>query len=297
MLGIANDYMNLQQIKYFLAAIDTGTFLAASEQVHVSQPTLSAGIKKLEESLGVKLFYRGSRSITLTTEGELFHGKAREAYNQLECIKSTLKGHFKKINIGVINTIPMDHIADIIKAYKYAEPTVFIEITVGSSEALSQLLVTQKIDFLFSSRLDINAEFRLLFEEPLELVVSMENSLAKFESIEISQLCNYNFIERLRCESWDNVHRIINKHNLDLQSICSAESDETILSLVSVDLGVSIMPARKTPYNVKFIRIKEINILRKIGIYYRPNENVSKINSLHNIALGVFKKYNKFMVS
>lgn len=285
--------MNLQQIKYFLAAIDTGTFLAASEQAHVSQPTLSAGIKKLEESLGVKLFYRGSRSITLTTEGELFHSKAREAYSQLECIKSTLKGNFKKINIGVINTISMDHIADIIKAYKRAEPTVFIEITVGTPESLSQLLITQKIDFLFSSKLDINAKFELLFEEPLTLVVSTKNPLAKLESIDILQLRNYNFIERLRCESWGDVHELINKHNLNLQSVCSAESDETILSLVSVDLGVSIMPVRKTPYNVKFIKIKEINILRHIGIYCRPNENVSQINTLYNIALGICKKYNK----
>jgi len=285
--------MNLQQIKYFLAAIDTGTFLAASEQAHVSQPTLSAGIKKLEESLGVKLFYRGSRSITLTAEGELFHSKAREAYNQLECVRSTLKGSYKKINIGVINTISMDHIADIIKAYKHAKPTVFIEIIVGNSESLSQLLMTQKIDFLFSSKLDIDAKFELLFEEPLKLAVSTGNPLAQFESIEISQLRKYKFIERIRCESWDSVHELINKHNLDLQSICSAENDETILSLVSVDLGVSIMPVRKTPYDVKFIKIKEINILRNIGIYSKVNANISQINTLYNIALSACKKYNK----
>ncbi|HFD31806.1 MAG TPA: LysR family transcriptional regulator [Gammaproteobacteria bacterium] len=283
--------MNLQQIKYFLAAIDTGTFLAASEQVHVSQPTLSSGIKKLEESLGVKLFYRGSRSLTLTAEGELFHSKAREAFNQLEYVRSALKGSYKKINIGVINTISMDHIADIIKAYKQAKPAVFIEIIVGSSELLSKLLMTQKIDYLFSSKLDIAAKFELLFKEPLNLAVSTKNPLAQFNSIEITQLQKHKFIERIRCESWDSVHELINKYDLELQSICSAENDETILSLVSVDLGVSIMPVRKTPYDVKFIKIKEINILRNIGIY--SNENVSQNNTLYNIALGVCKKYNE----
>jgi len=282
--------MNLQQIKYFLAAIDTGTFLAASEQVHVSQPTLSAGIKKLEESLGVTLFYRGSRSVTLTPDGELFHNKARQAYNELACIKSTLLGNHRTLNIGVINSISMDHIADIIKAYKSAEPMVFIEITVGDFESLSQLLITQKIDFLFSSKSDINAKFELLFEEPLKLVVSTQNPLAQLESVEISQLRENKFIERIRCESWDNVHMLINKYNLNLQSICRAENDETILSLVSVDLGISIMPVRKTPYDVKFIKINELNILRPIGIYFFPEKNASELKKLHNIAAGIYKK-------
>ena len=284
--------MNLQQIKYFLAAIDAGTFLAASEQIHVSQPTLSAGIKKLEESLGVTLFYRGSRSVTLTPDGELFHNKARNAYNDLECIKSTLLGSNKTINIGVINSISMDHIAGIIKTYKSVEPTVFIEITVGDFESLSQLLMDQKIDFLFSSRSDINAEFELLFEEPLKLAVSAQNPLAQFKNIDISQLRENKFIERIRCESWDDVHGLIKKYDLNLQSICRAESDETILSLVSVDLGVSIMPMRKTPYDVKFIKINELNIFRPIGIYFLSKRNNSELRKLNNIAVDIYK-YNK----
>ena len=82
--------MDLQQIKYFLAVVDCGTFLAASRQVYVSQPTLSAGIRKLEESLNVTLFHRGSRAASLTAAGERFLGPARQAYNQLQAIKGEL---------------------------------------------------------------------------------------------------------------------------------------------------------------------------------------------------------------
>ncbi|MGB0834420.1 MAG: LysR family transcriptional regulator [Psychrobium sp.] len=82
--------MELQQIKYFLAVVDCGNFLAASKHVFVTQPTLSAGIRKLEESLDVKLFHRGSRAATLTPAGEQFVGVARQSYNQLMSIKSQL---------------------------------------------------------------------------------------------------------------------------------------------------------------------------------------------------------------
>jgi len=81
--GIEGVNMDLQQIKYYLAVVDFGTFLAAAEQVHVSQPTLSAGIRKLEDSLNVKLFHRGSRAATLTSAGELFLTHARPSYDQL----------------------------------------------------------------------------------------------------------------------------------------------------------------------------------------------------------------------
>lgn len=69
--------MNLQQIFYVLEVVDTGNFSKAAERLHVTEPTISQQIKKLEEELHVALFVRSTRRIILTDAGELFVKKAR----------------------------------------------------------------------------------------------------------------------------------------------------------------------------------------------------------------------------
>jgi len=282
--------MELQQIKYFLAVVDFGTFLAASEQVHVSQPTLSAGIKKLEDSLGVKLINRGSRAATLTTAGELFLSQARESFNQLMSVKSKLSTEQDKINIGVLNTIPMDHVAEIIRIYRITYPFVFIEIIVGNNEELSRMLQSQKIDVIFTTRPQASERFTLLFEEHLCIVTSAQHPLSTHNELELKQLAEQPFIERIKCESWDDVHHVFQKHNIQPYSVCKAENDESVLSLVAANLGVSIMPVRDTPYNVRFMRIKDFKITRPIGICVSSQLLASHVLALYETVLGLYKK-------
>jgi len=285
--------MELQQIKYFLAVVDFGTFLAASEQAHVSQPTLSAGIRKLEDSLNVKLFNRGSRAATLTAAGELFLVHARQSYNQLMSIKSKLSAVQDKINIGVLNTIPMDHVAEIIRIYRISNPHVFIELVVGNIDELPLMLQSKKLDLIFTVRNHTSKKFTLLFEEHLKIVASVQHPFATHKEIELKQLTGQPFIERIRCESWDEVHGVFQKQEIQPCSVCRAENDESVLSLVAANLGVSIMPARDTPYDVRFIRIKDLNITRPIGICVSSLSLAPHVLALYEIIIGFYKK-NKY---
>jgi DNA-binding transcriptional LysR family regulator len=70
--------MDLYQINYFLAIVETGSFTKAADSLFVSQPSLSAGIKKLEQELGVVLLERGGRKVLLTAAGNLFLEKAKK---------------------------------------------------------------------------------------------------------------------------------------------------------------------------------------------------------------------------
>ena len=281
--------MDLQQIKYFLAIVDFGTFVAAAEQSHVSQPTLSAGIRKLEDSLNVKLFNRGSRLASLTTAGEEFLNYARPAYNQLMSAKSKLSEEQEKIYIGVLNTIPMDHIAEIIRLYRVSRPHVFVELTVSHHEELAQGLRTQKLDIVFTTK-DLSTDnFTLLFNENLTLAVCRQHPFTTQKEIKLSQLTGQAFIERIKCEAWDDVHNIFTKLGVKPHSVCRAENDDSVLSLVAANLGVSIMPIRNTPYDVNFIPIKDLQVTRKIGISYSSKTPSSNIQALQTTIAGLFK--------
>jgi len=280
--------MDLQQIKYYLAVVDFGTFLAAAEQVHVSQPTLSAGIRKLEDSLNVKLFHRGSRAATLTSAGELFLTHARPSYNQLMSIRSQLSAEPAKINIGVLNTIPMDHLAESIRLYRITNPHVFIELVVANHKNLSQMLQSQKLDLILTTGLSDSDSFTPLFEEHLNVVVAERHPFTKYKKIKLKQLTEQPFIERTQCEAWDDVHRVFQEQNIQPYSVCRAENDDSVLALVAANLGISIMPVRDTPYDVRFIQIKDLQITRSIGICVSSKPLAPHIQGLYQTITGRF---------
>jgi len=258
--------MELRQIKYFLAIVDFGTFMAAAKHVYVSQPTLSSGIFKLEQSLDVKLFHRGSRLATLTTAGELFLNYARPAYNQLLSVRSKLLAEQDKIKIGILNSIPVDHIAEIISTYRAMNPHVLVEVVVARNDELSKMLKREKLDMVFTTSQSEPNLFTWLFNEKLMLVVPTQHPFSVIKEIDLMRLDEQPFIERTNCESWVDVHNEFQKQGIKPKRVCQAENDDSVLSLVAAGLGISIMPARNTPYGVKFLGIKELQIVRGIGI-------------------------------
>ena len=75
---------DLPDLRAFVAVAKLGSFRAAAEELHISQPALSRRIEKLEEALGVRLFHRTTRKVDMTTVGREFSHRANELLNSLE---------------------------------------------------------------------------------------------------------------------------------------------------------------------------------------------------------------------
>src|SRR5580765_4021774 len=101
--------MELHQLRYFCAVADTGSFSRAAEQSHVSQPSLSQQILKLEDELGARLFDRLGRSVRLTEVGKAFLPRARGVLRELEAARGDVveqKGSVGgSVNVGAIPTV------------------------------------------------------------------------------------------------------------------------------------------------------------------------------------------------
>lgn len=100
--------IEIYQLKYFLAVVETGSFTKAAERVYVTQPTLSAGIKKLESNLDTRLFDRSSRRVFLTENGTRFVERAKGVLHQLNLAEAAMKTDDtpKLLRLGVLMTIP-----------------------------------------------------------------------------------------------------------------------------------------------------------------------------------------------
>ncbi|MGL6292249.1 LysR family transcriptional regulator [Eubacterium aggregans] len=95
--------MTLQQLKYAIAVADSGSMNQAAARLFITQPSLSATIKELEEEIGVLLFLRSNRGITVTAEGEEFLGYARQVVDQYSLLteKYTLCQRKEKFSVSM----------------------------------------------------------------------------------------------------------------------------------------------------------------------------------------------------
>src|ERR1700756_3739744 len=129
--------MELHQLRYFCAVAETGSFSRAAEQSHVSQPSLSQQIMKLEDELGTRLFDRLGRSVRLTDVGKAFLPRARAVLRELEAAKGDVVERKDSVagslTVGVIPTIAPyflpRRLASFTRQFSQAHVTIVEEIT------------------------------------------------------------------------------------------------------------------------------------------------------------------------
>lgn len=143
--------MDLRIMQYFLAVVREGTISAASEALHVAQPSLSRQMKDLEEELGVTLFIRGNRKITLTEEGMVLRKRAAEIVGLIERTEEELsqtKGHITgTIRIGAGESRVFGYISKAAARLSENYPGITISVKSGDTIDLMDELGNGILDF------------------------------------------------------------------------------------------------------------------------------------------------------
>ena len=124
--------MELRQVEYVVAAVDARTFTGAAAALHVSQPSLSQGIARLEAELGVELFQRVGRRVTLTSAGEAFVDPARQLLRDAAVIHDSVRAaaglETGQLDIVALPTLAADPLAAIVGSFRRAYPGVAVHI-------------------------------------------------------------------------------------------------------------------------------------------------------------------------
>lgn len=143
--------MELRVLRYFLAVAKEESITAASETLHVTQPTLSRQLMELEEEFGKKLFIRGNRKITLTDEGILLRKRAEEIVELVEKTETEITASDEIINgdiyIGGGETDAMRIIAHIVKKLQEKYPQVKYHLFSGNADDVTERLDRGLLDF------------------------------------------------------------------------------------------------------------------------------------------------------
>lgn len=142
--------MELRSLQYYLAVVREGTILQAAQSLHVAQPSLSRAMKELEEELGVTLFVRGNRRITLTEEGMVLRKRAEELVRLMQMTKdevSQIHTHLSgQVNIGAGESQSFHFLSRLASQINQDHPDIRFHITSGDTEDLLDSLDNGLID-------------------------------------------------------------------------------------------------------------------------------------------------------
>ncbi|MDY6944646.1 MAG: LysR substrate-binding domain-containing protein [Pseudomonadota bacterium] len=250
--------MNLRDLRYFVALADTKHFGKAAERCFVSQPTLSAQLKKLENYLGVQLIERQPRRVTLTETGVKILPLARRILQESDEIISLARNEHDplsgKLKLGLIPTIGPYLLPLVARRLRKQLPQLKLMLYEYQTHQLLEKLRDGEIEVAILAlpvQMD-GLEARELYHEEFNVAVPNNHPLAKKSSIKLDDLAGESLLlledgHCLRDQALDVCSRIDVKENEDYR----ATSLETLRQMVAAGLGITLMPdlATRGPFN------------------------------------------------
>lgn len=151
--------MNTEQLRYFLSIARHRSFTEAAREFYVTQPTITHQIAALERELGVRLFLRTTRSVSLTRAGELFLGSAKQMLEldsqARERLRQLSSGAQQALKIGYLNSATRHFLPQIIAEYRQRHPQVRIDLVQRDAAGLQEGTAEECFDLVFSVLSDL----------------------------------------------------------------------------------------------------------------------------------------------
>lgn len=245
--------LKLKDLRYLVAVADTQHFGRAAERCHVSQPTLSAQLKKLEDSLGVQLIERGTRGASLTAAGERIVGRARgmlaagdEIIDLARSYSDPLAGRLRLALLPTIGPYLLPRVAPRIRK---ALPRLELMLYEYQTAPMIEHLRAGEIDVgILALPVDIwGLETRPLYDEPFVLAAPANHKLAQRGQLRASDLSGETvlLLEDGHCLR-DQALEVCSRVGLQEKQDFRATSLETLRQMVAAGLGVTLLPELAT---------------------------------------------------
>jgi LysR family hydrogen peroxide-inducible transcriptional activator len=241
--------MELHQLRYFVAVAQSGNFSRAAERCHVSQPSLSQQILKLERRLGQPLFNRLGRRAVLTDAGRLLLDRATSILSAADDAERRLRAgdeaHGGRLAIGAIPTIAPYILPGTLEAFVRRCPKVELMVREDVTHNLIQAVVEGELDLAILA-LPINddrLEAEPLLSELLYVAFAPGHPLTRRRRLTIQDLAEERFIllNEMHCLG-EHILNFCRAHECQPQIACRSAQIGTIQSLIALGQGISLLP-------------------------------------------------------
>lgn len=262
--------LEFRHLRYFLAVAEDLHFRKAADRLFISQPGLSRQIKELEEHLGIRLFERTNRKVTLTKAGlylkkelSVNFKKLDEIVNHSKLLHEGIDGNLK---FGYVGSAIQKLIPDLLLKFRNTHPNVLINLSELDNKKQIDALLNHEIDigFVRMERVPKGLEILPTMQDTFSLVLPKNHRINKSNFKNLSQLKEEHFIlfDSSYSESYyEKVMQIFDDSGFSPIVSHTTVNASSIYRLVENDFGVSIVPTSlKLGYdmNIKFIELKNI---------------------------------------
>lgn len=241
--------VNLKDLKYLVALADTGHFGKAAERTFVSQPTLSAQLKKLEEYLGVKLVERRPKNVQLTEVGKQVVARARRMLNEGDEIIAVARNNADpfagKLKIALIPTIGPYLLPRVMPKLRKALPHLSLMLYEYQTESLLARLRDGEIDLgiMALPTSGDGIESRVLYREDFTVALPNNHPLGAKSTVKLQDLKGHTLLlledgHCLRDQALEVCSRVDVRELEDFR----ATSLETLRQMVVAGLGITLLP-------------------------------------------------------
>lgn len=261
--------MDMQQLRYFVCVAEHLNFSKAAKYLYISQPSLSQGIAKLEQILGLQLFYRDRRSVRLTPAGAVFLkeavvliDRAEEAVNKAREASQNFAGTLK---IGFLPSLGKKHLPHWIDSFRQKFPNVGINLYELTMSALHTALEVGDMDIGYTRSFGLqntdDYAWREIYSENMVLVMRRDHPLVNETAVSFAALANYPFVMLAQEEApqWFRfVMQVCANRGVSLKVVDRPKRVEGVLTLVEAGIGIAMVPASNKTKDTPNLCFKDI---------------------------------------
>jgi DNA-binding transcriptional LysR family regulator len=241
--------MDVHHLKIFVATYRNRSFTRASEELHISQPTISEHIKNLESSLACRLFDRLGRSIMATSEADVLYPRALQLLDDVDSIQEEItaagSGVKGKLTIGA-STIPGTYILPRLAcSFKKQHPDVSFEILIEDSGRIANMVLQHELlcGIVGARMTSDKLDYAPLLEDDLVLVATKKVLTQKI--LTLKNLGTIPFLQREKGSGTrQTFENFLKKHNISIDSfniVATLGSTSAVKQAAKEGLGASVI--------------------------------------------------------
>ncbi|MBR0696501.1 LysR family transcriptional regulator [Bradyrhizobium lablabi] len=262
--------MELHQLRCFVAAAEELHFGRAAQRLQMLPSALGRHIKLLEEDVGVRLFARTTRAVSLTEDGATLLRDGRALLGQAEAIedgfrKRRRRPSTRRFRVGAVDSAAAGLLPSLLRDFRSHHPDVAVQLLEDKTIRLLPRLLSGALDLAFvrpPERADKRIEFRPLLQETAIVVLSQGHALARRKQVTLPDIADQPLIvpeRRARPHSHDLTVKLFEEAGLTPRIHQIADEKQTIVNMVAARLGVAIVPrwtSRMAISGVRFVPLK-----------------------------------------
>ena len=280
--------MDVRDLQIFLSVATHLNFTRAGEEVHLSQPSISVRIHKLEEELGVKLFEQTGKRVRLAEAGHVLMPYAHRVISALDDARNAiaeLQGVERgTLRIGASTTPGMYLVPQILAKFKRLHPRVEIQLRIGDTREIEQGVIRNEYDFGFVGGHLIGAEIEVLpwRSDEIVLIASPANTLSSRRHVSLKELSKELFIFR---ESGSATRAAVQQKltaaDIQLQTVMEMDNPEAVKNAVQNGAGIAFVSRFAVEKELKAktlstVKVSGLSIKRELKVVYRKDKHLSR---------------------